>query len=81
MTEDLLHDPDVYAQLDQHRSGCVSAVVHAGISDAGHGEKVLPVVPVLARVDRSPIRLTEHEVVILPLGSGREPLGVLDDPV
>ncbi|NIK55989.1 hypothetical protein BJY22_001706 [Kribbella shirazensis] len=81
MTENLLHDPDVYTELNQHRGGCVPSVVHAGISDAGHSEEVFPVVPVLAWVDRSSIWPTEHEVMVLPLGSGREPLSILGNSV
>ena len=35
MTEDLLDDPDMYAELNQHRRGCVSSVMHTGVPDAG----------------------------------------------
>jgi hypothetical protein len=41
VTEDLRHDPDVYAQLDQHGGGCVPSVEYAGISDAGQRTHML----------------------------------------
>jgi len=66
VAEDLLHDADVYALLDQEGACGVAAVVDAGVADAGFPEERLPLLPILPRVDWPAVRLGEEDVVVLP---------------
>ena len=63
VAEDLLHDADMDALLDEERAGGVAAVVDSGVADAGLAEEcfpLLPLLPVAPRVDRPAVRLGEE---------------------
>ncbi|MET7459007.1 hypothetical protein [Nonomuraea sp. NPDC005501] len=78
MAEDLLHDSDVHALLDEERRGGVPGVMDANVSDAGLFEDRLPALPVLGSFDGSAVLGGEHQVVVLPALPRFLALGVLD---
>src|SRR6266851_2797389 len=51
--EDLLHDADVDALLQQQRGRGVPGVMHPGLADAGLVKQCVPVIPVVMGVERS----------------------------
>jgi len=62
----LLHDADVDALLHEKCARSVTAIVDSGVADAGFPEECLPLLPVVARVDRSAVGLGEEQVMVLP---------------
>ena len=66
VAEDLLDDADVHVLLNEQRAGRVTAVVYTSVTDAGFPEDRLPFLPVLPRVDRPAVRLSEEDVLVFP---------------
>jgi hypothetical protein len=59
VAEDLLHNADVDALLEQQRPGCMPGVVYTRLADSGGGQQRAPVFPVIMRVDRRARRRAE----------------------
>ena len=61
MTEDLLHNPDVYAELNEDRGGGVSSVVDPCVPDAG---QIIESIEELGKVQKANV---EFRVISLPM--------------
>jgi len=69
-------DPDVYAVLNEQRCRGMAAVMDSNISHVRFSENVLPLLPVVSRIDGTSVRPAENEVAV-PLFrvSSRQPNG------
>ena len=74
MAQQLHDDPGVLAGDQQHRGRGVPGIVQPDVADTGVLQQRAPGVVVGLLVDRSTARLSEDQILVLPLRSGQHPL-------
>jgi hypothetical protein len=77
VAEHLLDDREGDPLIERDGRRAVPHGMHAMVRQAGRREDIRPLLPVSPGVDRPPVRLAEHEVVILPEVRRQEHLLVL----
>ncbi|MCO5987414.1 hypothetical protein NE235_15010 [Actinoallomurus spadix] len=68
--QDLLDHGEGYPLFEEERRGRVAGGVDAVVRETGGAEEIRPGIPVAARIDRTAVRLAEHEIVSLPDTAG-----------
>jgi len=81
VAEDLLHDADADALLEQERGCGVAGVMHSRGSETGFFDQGSPVFPVVAGVDRHAGGCAEDQVPVVPGRPCGEALGCLSAAV